>query len=49
MNYLSVNEKYQSFNSPLAKGEKNDCVVRSIASAADISHSVERIREGLII
>jgi|TARA_B110000858_G_scaffold102467_1_gene117584 hypothetical protein len=38
MNYLSVNEKYQSFNSPLAKGEKNDCVVRSIASAADISY-----------
>ena len=36
--YLKVNEKYSSFNSQLAREEKNDCVVRSIATAADISY-----------
>ena len=36
--YLNVNEKYSSFNSELARNEKNDCVVRSVASAADITY-----------
>ena len=36
--YLNVNEKYASFDSDLARNEKNDCVVRSIASAADITY-----------
>ena len=38
--YLSVNKKYSSFDSQLAKSEKNDCFVRSIASAADIAYNV---------
>lgn len=38
--YLSVNQKYSSFNSELAKSEKNDCVVRSVASAADVAYNV---------
>ena len=36
--YLKVNEKYASFDSELARNEKNDCVVRSVASAADIAY-----------
>ena len=36
--YLNVNEKYASFDSDLARNEKNDCVVRSVASAADITY-----------
>ena len=36
--YLNVNEKYSSFDSELARNEKNDCVVRSVASAADITY-----------
>ena len=38
--YLSVNQKYSSFDSQLAREEKNDCFVRSIASAADIAYNV---------
>lgn len=40
--YLDVNKAYSSFNSKLAKNEKNDCFVRSLAvatgSAYDIAH-----------
>jgi len=36
--YLEINEKYGSFDSKLARSEKNDCVVRSVASAADITY-----------
>ena len=36
--YLKVNEKYASFDTELARNEKNDCVVRSVASAADIAY-----------
>ena len=36
--YLSVNKKYGSFDSDLAKSEKNDCVVRSVASAAEVTY-----------
>ena len=32
--YLNVNEAYAAFNSKLAKEEKNDCVVRSLAVAS---------------
>ena len=38
--YLSVNKMYSSFDSQLAKSEKNDCVVRSIASAAEVTYKV---------
>ena len=38
--YLSVNNKYAQFDSELAKSEKNDCVVRSVASAADVAYNV---------
>lgn len=38
--YLSVNQKYAQFDSELAKNEKKDCVVRSIASAADVTYKV---------
>src|SRR6056300_521544 len=38
--YLNVNEKYANFNSELAKSEKNDCVVRSVASAAEITYEI---------
>ena len=38
--YLNVNEKYASFSSELAKSEKNDCVVRSVASAAEITYEI---------
>lgn len=37
--YLSVSKVYGSFNSELAKSEKNDCVVRSVASAASVSYN----------
>lgn len=36
--YLQVSEKYSSFNSDLARNEKNDCVVRSLATAAEVSY-----------
>jgi len=36
--YLSVNSNYQSFNSQLAKEEKNDCVVRSLATATNVQY-----------
>ena len=36
--YLSSNSKYSSFNCSTAKAEKNDCVVRSIASATGVSY-----------
>lgn len=36
--YLSVNKKYGSFDSELARNEKNDCVVRSVASAAEVTY-----------
>ena len=35
--YLSASEVYAKGNSEIAKNEKNDCVVRSIASAAEVS------------
>jgi len=36
--YLKVNNKYSAFDSELAKSEKNDCVVRSVASAAEVTY-----------
>ena len=36
--YLKVNKSYSNFNDLLAKNEKNDCVVRSIASACNVSY-----------
>ena len=36
--YLKVNKSYSNFNDSLAKNEKNDCVVRSIASACNVSY-----------
>jgi len=39
MSYLSVSRKYSSFNSELAKSEKNDCFVRALAVAADIDYN----------
>jgi hypothetical protein len=36
--YLSINSNYQSFNSQLAKEEKNDCVVRSLATATNVQY-----------
>lgn len=36
--YLSSNSKYSSFNCSIAKAEKNDCVVRSVASATGVSY-----------
>jgi hypothetical protein len=38
-NYLTVNENYSSFNTPLAKSEKNDCFVRALAIAADVNYT----------
>lgn len=38
--YLSVNSIYQSFNSQLAKEEKNDCVVRSLATATSVNYDI---------
>lgn len=36
--YLSVNSNYSKTDCKLAKAEKNDCVVRSIASATGVSY-----------
>jgi hypothetical protein len=36
--YLSVNSNYSKTDCKLAKAEKNDCVVRSIASATSVSY-----------
>lgn len=36
--YLNVNKAYQAYDSKLAKAEKNDCVVRSLASATGSSY-----------
>lgn len=36
--YLSVNSNYSKTDCQLAKAEKNDCVVRSIASATGVSY-----------
>lgn len=36
--YLNVSQKYAQFNSELARNEKNDCMVRAVATAADISY-----------
>lgn len=36
--YLNVNEAYSAFDSSLAKEEKNDCVVRSVAVASGSSY-----------
>lgn len=36
--YLSVNKNYSKTDCKLAKAEKNDCVVRSIAAATGVSY-----------
>ena len=36
--YLSTNSIYETFNSRLAKQETNDCVVRSLATAASVTY-----------
>lgn len=36
--YLSVNSNYSKTDCKLAKAEKNDCVVRSLASATGVSY-----------
>jgi len=36
--YLSVNSNYSKTDCQLAKAEKNDCVVRSLASATGVSY-----------
>ena len=41
--YLNVNEKYSSFNSELAKSEKNDCMVRALASGADVAYRTAHV------
>lgn len=38
MSYLKANQKYSSFNSQLAKSENNDCFVRALATAAEVSY-----------
>lgn len=38
--YLSVNQVYAKSDSQLAKNEKNDCVVRSVASATNVAYEV---------
>lgn len=38
--YLSTNSIYSTFNSQLAKEEKNDCVVRSLATAASVTYDI---------
>ena len=47
--YLSVSKVYGSFNSELAKSEKNDCVVRSVASAASVSYNAAHKLYGELI
>lgn len=37
--YLKVNEAYAAFDSSLAKEEKNDCVVRSVAVASGSTYN----------
>jgi hypothetical protein len=41
--YLSVNQTYSKSDSQLAKIERNDCVVRSIASAANVAYDIAHI------
>jgi len=41
--YLSVNSNYSKINCPIAKAEKNDCVVRSLASATGVSYRTAHI------
>jgi hypothetical protein len=36
--YLKTNSKYSSFNSQLAKKEKNDCFVRALAVTAEVDY-----------
>ena len=36
--YLSVNKNYSKTDCKIAKAEKNDCVVRSIAAATGVSY-----------
>lgn len=38
MGYLNVNSNYSATDCELAKSERNDCVVRSLASATGISY-----------
>ena len=38
--YLSTNSIYSTFNTKLAKEEKNDCVVRSLATAASVTYDI---------
>ena len=38
--YLSVNQVYAKSDSQLAKKEKNDCVVRSVAVAANVAYDI---------
>lgn len=39
MSYLKVNEGYASYSNNVAKEEKNDCVVRSLASATGVDYN----------
>ena len=36
--YLKTNNKYAEFNSEIAKRENNDCMVRALATAADVDY-----------
>ncbi len=36
--YLQANQNYSSFNCQIANAEKNDCFVRSIASATEVTY-----------
>lgn len=36
--YLKTNEKYSKFNSQIAQNEKNDCIVRALAVAAEVDY-----------
>ena len=38
MSYLKVETSYGDFNNDIAKGEKNDCVVRSLATATGVDY-----------
>lgn len=48
--YLDVNKAYSSFNSKLAKNEKNDCFVRALAvatgSAYEVAHEKAKVNFG---
>ncbi len=37
-NYLSTNKNYSAYNCEIAVKEKNDCMVRSIASATGVAY-----------